>query len=1116
MNEKLKHFWAELRRRKTVQTAVAYLIFLGAVAGSADDILGSLRAPDWINFYLVLFLILGFPVVVVLSWLFDFTLHGIVRTEDSDELDQETRELQDNYEQGDHPNESSQSSVTVESGTAHRHQVTLLRTTFVLTRNGNVIDEPETLLGFVPELEKLVVELAQKYSAQELNRDGTTFEFLFGFPSAYEDDAIRSVALALGISSEVGKIRNAAAGNDDFKIAAVSGVFSDFVIVDADPENTEEIKIVGSALQATTWIQSHASPGSTTLDQFTFELLRNRVDCELLGEFKNAQRGHATKVYEARGLRDAELDPSIYDGFKRVFVGRSSEVDLVLDRWERAKEGENEFVVLRGEPGIGKTTLVHEVTRRILEEDQAQILPLFCSPLERNTTFQPIIECMLGPGFNIRKAGSAEKREKRVYELLNNLGIDTEKAAPLITALLSLDSGKVQSFSESARKELIQYLLEIVYATAKRQKLVFVVEDLHWADPSTLEIVSLIVSDDSGPGFLCLFTSRPHLKLPWESRSNVTTLNLQALSKRSTRDLVDNFLQGLDLPDNLVKQLVNEAGGNPLFAEELAKAVYETTSADPEYRSHDLVLPGTLQRSLASRMDNLGSAKPLLQLCSLLGREFQYTLLKTVSGVEDEEKINRDLQVLVNAEFLYQRGTIPNSTYTFKHILMQETAYQSLLKSTRKDFHNRIAETLQADADAGNKSPEILAYHYEGAERLDQALQYWSIAAARALSTQSMVEAAELASNGLKVLDRLPKTRELDMARIQLLGIRGRALLTASGYAEPEVEQTFNDALSLCEEIGDVPQLFMFLVGLWSYFQIGGTVQNAEIVAQRLVRLAEADDSPAKKVQAFYSIGYTCYRGGHFKEALSYMQQAEALAKENDADYCEFSPSGDDGRIHNASVASHIYWQMGDREKSLEKIHEAIELAEELGNPVGKVFAYFLMTWLAHLDWDYESSIAWADKTIALAKENQLSFWIPNSMFIRAWACFHLNREPESAGPEDMLDTMQHFVDRSRAVGSRFGSVDLLITTAEALMWNGHIEDARRAQKEAVDTLRKTGELYLEPEAARVEAEIERITGDNNAAMELYKQAIRQARELNAVTLEQRAQERLDSLALNP
>lgn len=1082
-----ERFWNELSRRKTTRTAIAYLILIVAVVGPASDILTGLGAPEWMIRTIIIGLLIGFPIVLVLSWVFDITWHGFERTkaavdDDSDENSSEANDDNAIVESiiGDVP------SVTVEAGTAHRHQVTMLSVTFVLTKQNSIVNDPEDLTSRMSDINDISSALAEKYSALEVNRTGTTFEFLFGYPQTYENDAIRAVVMGLAINEDISHLSEDQSAVDSNKLVAMAGIHSDSVVIDTDENSPTGIAVVGPVSQTTNWIQSLAQPNQVVIDNATYQLLRNRITCQQLGSHTSPQGNHSSMVYQAIGLKQYEISAETYDEFKRVFLGRDAEIALIMDRWERAEDGEDEFVILRGDPGIGKTTIIQEITRRAQENDECLVMPIYCSPLEQSSPFKPIIEYLLGPGLGLRGVSSTEIRTQRIQAVLEESEIDLGKAVSLVASLISFDVDDRAAFSESARSELIKYLLEMIRATSKRKVLLLIVEDLHWADPSTLDLIKMLVSGETESGMLCLFTTRPHVQLAWETRSNVTTLSLENLSKRSTLEMVNNILSELHLPEDFIKRIVNEAGGNPLFTEELAKAIFESAKSESNNNVTNLVLPGTLQRSLASRVDNLGKAKPLLQLCSLLGREFSYDLLKQVSDTNNEMELREELHLLVNAEFLFQQGAIPKSTYIFKHILMQETAYQSMLNSTRKELHCRVAGVLENESDNRDSIPEVLAFHFERSEQYDKAISYWTSASNDSISKFAMPEAAELAGNALKLVAKLPESKQRHLTEITLQAIRGKALLSANGYAEREVEQTFRRALELCDQIGDVPQLFVLLVGLWSYFQIGGSIGNAMNVAQRLMRLADSDSSPAKKVQALYSLSYTTYRSGEFQEALELMEKAKKVSETEQDDFSQFSPSGDDERIHVLSVLAHIQWQMGNIDTALQMSDEAIALAESLKNPFGIVFAYFQRAWLMQLDHDYRNTIEWATRTVTLAKEMQLAFWISNSKFIMSWARFTQARNEESSILEPEVDAMRAFVSRVKQVGARFGTVGMFIDTAEVLGYCKRPDEATALLDEAEEIIESTGEGYLRSEQLRVRGLIEHFKDNTDKAIEFY------------------------------
>ncbi|MFT4862665.1 MAG: class 3 adenylate cyclase/tetratricopeptide (TPR) repeat protein [Pseudohongiellaceae bacterium] len=1082
-----KLFWDELKRRKTTQTAIGYLILIVAVVGPASDILAGLGAPDWIIRILIIGLLIGLPVVLVLSWVFDVTWHGLERTKSVDsEDDSDTSSslglTQDSIgsQSGDLP------SVIIEAGTAHKHQVTMLSVTFVLTKHNSLINDPEALTSHMAEVNDISSALAEKYSALEVSRTGTSLEFLFGYPQTYENDAIRATAMGLAIVEDVSHLAEEQTSLSKVKLAALVGIGSDSVIIDIDKKSPIGIAVVGQVSETTRRIQTLAEVNQVLIDSVTFQLLRNRVTCERLKLVEDLEKSKTSAIYRAIGLRQYEINAETYSDRERVFLGRDAEIALIMDRWERAEDGEDEFVVLRGEPGIGKTTIIQEVTKKAKQNDNCMVMPFFCSPLEQSTPFKPIIEYMLGPGLGLRGVSSGEARTQRIKEVLEESEIDVGKAVSLVASLISFDIDERSAFSESARSELIKYLLEMIRATSKQKVLLIIFEDLHWADPSTLDLIKMLVSSETESGLLCIFTTRPHVLLEWEKRSNVTTLSLENLSKRSTFELVNNILRELNLPEKFIKRIVNEAGGNPLFTEELAKAIFETAQSDSSGNVSNLVLPGTLQRSLASRIDNLGKAKPLLQLCSLLGREFSYKQLAKISDTNNEMELRVELHLLVNAEFLYQQGSIPKSTYIFKHALMQETAYQSMLNSTRKELHARVANLLEQDSENLEGNPELLAFHFERSEQVEKAITYWTTASNNSMSKFAMTEAGKLAGNALRQVEKLPDSKQRQLTEIKLQAMRGKALLSGKGYAEKEVELSFSRALELCDEVGDVPQLFQLLVGLWSYFQIGGSIENAKSVAVRLMRLAESGSSPAQKVQANYSLAYTTYRSGEFQTALTLMEKAKSVSEIEQDDFSQFSPSGDDERIHVLSVMSHIQWQLGNTDIALSMSEQAIALAESLKNPIGIVFAYFQRAWLAHLDKDYRKTMEWGNKTIELAMEKQLAFWISNSKFMMSWATFAKSRIENSNILENEVDAMLAFVTKAKRVGAQFGTVGMFIDTAEALSYSDRLDEASLLLAEAEELIEKTGEGYLRSEQLRVKGLVEYLSGDADKAVAFY------------------------------
>lgn len=1096
LGTKIGYFYRELLRRKTLRALFVYgAVALGVVEGT-DIVLGVFDAPPgWILPTVMVVFIVGLPFAMVASWYFDVTPPGMERTPDASPDGQPA--LPSESQEAEEP--EVKPAVSVEMGGAHRRQVTLLSCSF----SPDQAADPEVLLSILPELEQLVDRVADRFGGFRIAGSATAFDLLFGYPTAHEDDSVRAVAAGLAIVDEARGIRL----DDGERLVASVAVHNDLAVVEGS--ETVPMRVVGPAQRMVAWLQTLTPPDSVILDDNTFKLLRNRFHCEPLGMQANAQMGVSTALYRAREL----AAPRMADDEVKPLLGRESEVALIMERWERAVDGEDQFVVLRGEPGIGKSALIREVVRRAGQAGSTLVMPMFCSPFDSSRAFHPIVQYLLGPGLGLGPKVSDDEKVSRLHGLLMEAGLDVDRTGPLMASLLSVgDGADVSESSESARAELLGCLLDVFKAWARKGPLLLIFEDLHWADPSTLEVIEMLVGQGSNAGVLCIFTTRPTLKLEWESRSNVTTLDLQRLSKRATEALVTNILETDELPAGYVERIVSETGGNPLFAEELAKSVVEAVDRDPNGSISNVVLPSSLQQSLVSRIDNLGPAKSLLQLCSLLGREFDYKLLKAVSKTENEEALQQELHAIVNAEFLYQQGVVPESSYVFKHILIQETAYQSLLVATRKALHGHVAEILETEfAETASRAPERLAFHCEESGQPAKAVAYWSAACQRALEAYALREAIELAHNGLRALQNLPESVERDRAEIALTSMLGKGLLATRGYADPEVEKTFARALELCERIGDEPQLFQLVVGLWMYFQIGGEAAHAWALAERLVRLAQGSSSAAKTLQARYCSGYTLYRLGRYAESRDQLELALA-AEEDGVDFTTESPSGDDTRIHVRCALAHVFWHLGYFSRAEDLMTEALELASALGNPYGVIWARFQMAWLYQLLEQPQESYRFSDETVELAKEKGFRFFLALGSFMKAWASGDAGRALEGEAAAARIQGMEAGLAGYQMVGARMGFTSINLSIAEDLIGSGKLEEAKARLEAIRSEIDAMGERYFAPDVVRLEGRLAQAGGDQAAAEEFFARAQQQARDAGSVGLALRAARDLANL----
>ena len=410
-------------------------------------------------------------------------------------------------------------------------------------------------------------------------------------------------------------------------------------------------------------------------------------------------------------------------------MGRDHELRLLEDRWENVVEGEQQFVLMKGEAGIGKSSIVRAFKHYVSQAGNAWLVPWYCSTYEQNSEFHPVIQSLKGHLFEFKEQDSNDRKLEKIESTLSAHNIDPVTAIPLLASLLFLDLPVDSRYelssatSKMLRNRTMELIIDIFRSMATQKPVLLVVESLHCSDPSTRELLKTILDQGSIPGMFLLMTSRPEYKSNWSSRSSVMEFDVQRLSRRSSEQMVQKIAGDRELPEALIKRIVEDTDGIPMYIAALTRALFDSDERqnDEGFSGRELAnihIPATLQDSLAARLDQLGTAKTLLQVCSLLGRDFSYKLLLAVSETANEKALKKELKHIVDADLLYKRRTGLELTYTFKHILIQEAASQSLLKNTRKILHSRIAEANEAQfPETVAQQPQKLAYHFAAGDR---------------------------------------------------------------------------------------------------------------------------------------------------------------------------------------------------------------------------------------------------------------------------------------------------------------------------------------------------------------------------------------------------------------
>ncbi len=519
-------------------------------------------------------------------------------------------------------------------------------------------------------------------------------------------------------------------------------------------------------------------------------------------------------------------------------VGREQEVGLLLERWAQVKDGLGQVVLLSGEAGIGKSRLVQVLKEQVAAEPQAWLTPCQCSPYYQNTALYPMIDLLERVALRFEREESPQQKLRKLEGFLVQYGLPLAEAVPLFAALLSLplpaDYAPLTLSPEQQKQQTLHALLTILLRIAAQQPVLFVMEDLHWVDPSTLELLSLLVDQGPTARILALFTFRPDFSPPWTGRSHLTQVTVHRLPRRQAVEMIHQVAHGKALPPEVVEQIVAKTDGVPLFVEELTKMVLESGLLQEREERYELTgplpplaIPATLHDSLMARLDRLATVKGLAQLGATLGREFSYDLLQAVSPW-DEATLQRGLHQLVEAEFLYQRGLPPQATYLFKHALIQDAAYQSLLRSTRQQYHQRIAQVLEARFPETVRDPARAAGAslYGGGPAWRRPSPTGSGRASAPSSARRIWKRSATSPRGWRC-SRPSRTPPSAPSRSWTCRPPlGPALMATKGYAAPEVEQAYARARELCQQVGETPQLFPVLWGLCVFYTVRSGVPD--------------------------------------------------------------------------------------------------------------------------------------------------------------------------------------------------------------------------------------------------------------------------------------------------
>ena len=848
---------------------------------------------------------------------------------------------------------SAESPAAQAAITGERRHLTVLFCDLVGSTGISSKLDPEEWREALAGYHRAAAEAVTRFGGHVAKYLGDGVMALFGYPEAHENDAERAVRAGLTIVEAVGQLRA------PVKLTARVGIDSGPVVVGTGAG--KEADVFGDAPNIAARVQAVAEPATVMITEATQRLVSGLFIVEDRAEHALKGVGGPQKLYRVvrpSGMR-GRLEAAALRGLT-PFVGRDDEMRTLLNRWERVRGGEGQVALIIGEAGIGKSRLVRQF-RETLAGQPYLWLNGAGGALFQNSPFYPVIE-MLRPALLVA-GGDATDAIVQMADALNHAGIDPGSAVPLLAPLfdLPLTPGYVPSSlpPEQQRRRLLALLVDWILATAQQQPLIIALEDLHWVDPSTLELLQLLVEQGNAVPLFILFTARPEFHPLWPLRAHHGQLTLNRLGTQDIRAMVSKVAARKALTDETITEVIERTGGVPLFVEELTRAVLESGVAKLAGRP----IPATLHDSLMARLDKLGSARETLQIGAVLGSEFTYELLHAVTQLEDAE-LQRRLRTLTDADFLYVRGIAPEATYQFRHALIRDAAYEALLKSRRKELHRLVADTIDNRFPIIKEThPEVLAHHWTEAGETKAAIASWQMAAERSVRQRSYREAEKHYRDAIALLLMLEESEERDGQELTLQLALGGVMVATRGWSGDDSAAAYARAKALAERTGG-SEAFSVFSGLCSVATGRGEIRTALLLADRSLEIGlQLQSRPSLSLAHFHQALNRFYLGEFIASREHLFQALENYTE------AEFRGVLLDPGLYSLSWIPFVNWFLGYPEQALEHRLDAWAMAERLNEPFAVAYAATMITAMHSVSRTLVEELSYPEKLEQLGRE---------------------------------------------------------------------------------------------------------------------------------------------------
>ena len=987
---------------------------------------------------------------------------------------------------------------------AERRQLTVMFCDLVGSTALSAQLDPEDLREVIAAYHRVVTDVITGFDGFVAKYMGDGVLVYFGYPRADEADAERAVRAGLGVVDAVGRLN---VKTVDLRVRV--GIATGLVVVGdlIGAGSAQEQSVVGETPNLAARLQDLAEPGAVVIAVGTRRLVGNLFDYRDLGAIEI--RGIVEPVPAWQVLRPSAVE-SRFEALRgsalSPLVGRDEDIDLLLRRWARAKTGDGQVVLVSGEPGFGKSRITVALAECLHAEPYLR-LRYFCSPYHQDSALYPFIDQLA------RAAGFASDdmpsvKLEKLEALLARAGPPDEDVA-LLADLMSLPASAchpLPNLSPQRKKErTVGALIRQLEGLACQKPVLIVFEDAHWIDPTSREQLDLTVERICTLPVLLIVTFRPEFHPPWTGQPHVSTMALNRLDRRDRTILIEQIAGGKALPEEIAAQIADHADGVPLFVEELTKSVLESGLLREESDRYALdgvlppfAVPTTLHDSLMARLDRLASVRLVTQTGAAIGREFSYALLHVVARLPEDE-LQTSLARLVASELVFQRGRPPDAVYTFKHALVQDAAYGSLLRNSRRQLHAKIAEALETHSpEMMENQPEVFAQHYAEAGLVETSVTLWIKAGQRSTARSALTEAAAQFQRGLDQLALLPDGPERQQQELVLRSGLGMALRATRGLAAPETGNAYARARAVWEQLGSPAEFLHIPYGQSIYHINRGEFDMAQRLAEELLSLSRHRNDSAGLILGHICSGRNLQVAGKFLLSRSHLEAVMGL----------YNPISHRSLVHQAAFHPHVVAQgllglvlfcLGYSDQASAKSNTAVAEARRLDHPSSLALSLaFDVSRLAHI----EGTTALrerVDELVAVAIEQGFTSWRAFGTAVRGWI------NVKDGDVAEGISLLRSGLSAFRAAGSEAAVPHFLARLAAAYEIAGQVEEALATLDNALQVVGRTGEHWMDTELYRHKGELLLRRGQSEAAEDLYRKAWGIAREQGAKLWELRA-----------